>query len=216
MKDEITPEERLLRLIRGGPKKPSQRAEREAEKSYLHHHQAVLPESEAALKKRTKWFLPQATFIENLSTVKSATKIIGVVLFILAVYLVIDSIKPTPLRIDLNLSPAEKSQEGELPLVPKPYSYYSEKIGTRELFKPSLIKEKEKEEKRVTLEDLIAPLALIGIISGEHPQAIIEDKKTNKTHFLEKGGKVGQIEVEEIFEDKVILNYGEQKAELVL
>ena len=67
-----------------------------------------------------------------------------------------------------------------------------------------------------TLEEISASLSLIGIIAGERPQAIIEDRKSDKSHFLYKGGSVGQAKIVEILEDSVIMEYKGERFELVL
>jgi type II secretory pathway component PulC len=55
--------------------------------------------------------------------------------------------------------------------------------------------------------DLAENINLVGIISGENPQAVIEDKKAAKTYYLNKGQLLGEFQLEDIQEGKVILNY---------
>lgn len=103
---------------------------------------------------------------------------------------------------------------------PVPFSSYAESIGKRELFRPiktEVQKEKAKiEKKSETAEEKLKNLSLIGIVSGETPQAIIEDKKNQKTYFLNKGQTVNQMTLEDILSDRVILNFEGEKFELAL
>jgi len=59
-------------------------------------------------------------------------------------------------------------------------------------------------------------LNLIGISSGDNLQAIIEDKSKNKTYFLYEGQSGEDIKIEKITPDKVILDYKGTRMELSL
>ncbi|MDP3980616.1 MAG: hypothetical protein Q8Q33_04285, partial [Chlamydiota bacterium] len=71
-------------------------------------------------------------------------------------------------------------------------------------------------EKSVTISELLKSLHLVGIISGENAQAIIEDKSAGQMHYLVKGDRVGDLEVIEVMDDKVRLSYGSEEAQLTL
>ncbi len=62
----------------------------------------------------------------------------------------------------------------------------------------------------------IQDLNLLGIVSGDNPQAIIEDKKSQKTYFLKKGDFLGDFELKDIQKGKVILDLSGQQFELSL
>jgi type II secretory pathway component PulC len=64
--------------------------------------------------------------------------------------------------------------------------------------------------------DLVKDINLVGIITGDNPQAIIEDKKAQKTYYLNKGQYIGEFLVEDIQEGKIILNFNGQRFELHL
>jgi type II secretory pathway component PulC len=65
-------------------------------------------------------------------------------------------------------------------------------------------------------EDFASQMNLIGIISGENPQAILEDKKTQKTYYVTKGQIIGSAQIEDIQENKIILSSQGKKFELGL
>jgi hypothetical protein len=55
---------------------------------------------------------------------------------------------------------------------------------------------------------------LVGIAWSDSPDAMIEDDKSKKTFFLKKGDFINDVEVKEIFKEKVILQYEEEEIEL--
>ena len=60
------------------------------------------------------------------------------------------------------------------------------------------------------LRDMVKDLRLVGIMPGDEPQAIIEDKKNGQTLFLKKGERIGEAEIKEILDGRVILGYGNE------
>ncbi|MBI2093351.1 MAG: hypothetical protein HYT88_01310 [Candidatus Omnitrophica bacterium] len=64
---------------------------------------------------------------------------------------------------------------------------------------------------------LAARLTLMGIVSGDPPQAIIEDSQTRKTYFVSEGQPVAEGAVlEKVLDDRVLLRLGEEPLELTL
>ncbi|MDP2904946.1 MAG: hypothetical protein Q8O22_01415 [Candidatus Omnitrophota bacterium] len=59
-------------------------------------------------------------------------------------------------------------------------------------------------------------ISLVGIVSGENPQAIVEDKKNQKTYYLSRGQLIGDLRVDDIKEGKIIVDRKGQKFELYL
>lgn len=66
------------------------------------------------------------------------------------------------------------------------------------------------------LSELMADLNLMGVISGADPQAIIEDKKNQRTFYLKKEQYLGKLRVIDIQENKVTMDYNGKQAELHL
>ncbi len=123
--------------------------------------------------------------------------------------------------------PVEKevaTDEG-MQFVPKPFPYYMEVISSKNLFrlvepppppappKPAVEAPKEPE---VKIDTLTRHLVLQGIVYDiDPPQAIIFDKKDNKTLFLGNGQMVtDQVKLKEIQRGKVILEFEDQTQEL--
>lgn len=57
-------------------------------------------------------------------------------------------------------------------------------------------------------------LKLVGIIWSDKPQVMIEDTKQQKTYLLGQGDEVGKLQIKKILRDKVVLGTGEQEWDL--
>ena len=79
---------------------------------------------------------------------------------------------------------------------------------------PIVEKIEEAPVKRISREEILGNLNLLGIITGDNNQAIIEDKTLKKTYFLYKGDSFGDLKVYDIKESAVILDYKGEKIEL--
>lgn len=68
--------------------------------------------------------------------------------------------------------------------------------------------------KKIPKEEIMGNLNLLGIITSDNNQAIIEDKTLKKTFFLYKGDMFGDLKVHDIKDNLVILDYDGEKIEL--
>jgi hypothetical protein len=98
----------------------------------------------------------------------------------------------------------------------KDISYYLEKIEKRDIFKMGPKKPVENVNEVISSKAAEATqnLKLVGISWSDNPDAIIEDTKEMRTFFLREGQMIGEIKVESISRDKVVLRYGEELIEL--
>ena len=98
-----------------------------------------------------------------------------------------------------------------------PYRDYSESILNKELFGKA-IKTAEKKSAQVDIQSIIKDLVLIGILTEEEPKAIIEDKRSKKTYFLKQGGNLRNMRLVEILVDegKIVLEYQGENFDLYL
>lgn len=205
MQDNISPEERLLRLIKGEKKQD------------VALNKKITPDT-PVLK------LPPKGRIYHLPHIhlsfEHALKFIIAVIAISFVYLVASLIYPWLglSRIKLPVMTKEENtaeQKIGLKSPLKPYEFYLEGIKNRSIFTAGSTAETSTPLNKADL-DLIKDISLVGIISGEVPQAIIEDKKNQKTYYLSKGQFFGELQLEDIQEGKVILNYAGRRFELYL
>jgi type II secretory pathway component PulC len=151
--------------------------------------------------------------------VKNPRRIILVIFFLACSYLLAAFIYPWLGSEKINLQ--EKPKAGPAPEIApeikvKPYEYYLQGIEERKIFNNTSPPRIEEQPASAAGIGLIKDVALIGIISGDNPQAIIEDKKAQKTYYLNKGQFIGEFQIEEIKEGKIILNHRGTKYELYL
>jgi hypothetical protein len=115
--------------------------------------------------------------------------------------------------------PAQKETPVAEAQIRPPFDYFSGQAASRNIFAPVAKEEPQAaapKEEGPKLEEVKAQLSLLGVIGGASPQVIIEDKRTQKTYFLNKGSSFDDIEVDDILENKVILIYKGKQFELVL
>lgn len=67
---------------------------------------------------------------------------------------------------------------------------------------------------KVSKGEMLQDLSLLGVITGDDNQAIIEDKKTKRTFFLYKGDSFREFKVDDIKEGSVTLDYQGERIEL--
>lgn len=219
MVEEFSPEEKLLKLIRGDKKQKDRPI---PEKTGLPQSQGEFPSTRIKSNKGE----PRTTQIvtDERRYLKFINSALIIILIATIGFLIFDLISSDLQRTALvsdHESPLKTSEPQSANNEAKiaPFSTYTETIGKRELFKTQ---QTESRAERVfggqseSAYDKLKDLSLIGIIAGEKPQAVIEDKKIQKTYFLYEGQMVNQMKVEEILEDRVILNFNGEKLELTL
>lgn len=221
MADEFSPEEKLLRLIRGEKKQISKPAAQKPESPPLQ------PEKTQALKAAKAEPKPVVIASGEFQYFKLINAALIFILAITIGFFSFDIIKsflkkPTGITAftgkpikepqqqpDSNTTPAEQRET-------PPFSTYSETIGSRELFRGQRSDGRLETPGAELANEKIKDLTLIGIIAGEKPQAAIEDRKNQKTYFLYKGQSINQMKVEDILEDRVILKFDGERFELTL
>jgi len=62
--------------------------------------------------------------------------------------------------------------------------------------------------------EMISNFKLVGIIWSNNPQAMIENPKEQRTFLLSQGEQVGQVKIKKIFQDKVVIEVEGQEQEL--
>lgn len=205
MKDNISPEEKLLRLIRGQKKQ-----------SVTTDKQVGITPAVSEVKSTIKPSI--YLLIKKYSSLIGIHKIIWIFFVTSCIYLAVSLIYPLVWlkRIKLPQIAAGRTIESKIePKVEvKPYEFYQEGIANKQIFGARFSQDVEKPT-AVGL-DFMKDINLVGIIAGENPQAIIEDKKAQKTYYLSKGQFMGEFQLEGIGEGKIILNYNGQRYELYL
>ncbi|MDD4909302.1 MAG: hypothetical protein PHR44_01290 [Candidatus Omnitrophica bacterium] len=201
---DVSPEEKLLRLIKN---KPGKRKDEAAPA-------AVDLSAPAAAGKIN--FQALAGFDPKIiNNVLTALALIFLA-YLLADFLFLSPSFRNELQRIKNAAPGEEPDIIEA-ISPMPYSYYSEQVKGKNLFRSTARRESQAGgAPKKELRELIKDLALIGIIADEEPQAIIEDRATRQSYFLKKGEGVNGLEVAEIKENKVVFEYQGERVDLYL
>lgn len=218
-KDKMTPEERLLNLIRRPAKKTSKQKPKEQiaasqeNKSSKHVSSLIIPKIPAFKEKK---FIFTGIKLVNFVLIN---RLILLTVFIALALLSFDLFFHSPNFSKSIISSTAKPKtislkEKEI----KPYSYYQQEISKRNLFKSGPLESKVKKviPAGSTFKELMKGLELLGIVSGDNPQVIIEDKKLHKTYFLYTGDYLGEIKVEEVYSNRVILEFKGERISLFL
>ena len=209
MKDNISPEDKLLKLIKGEKKpKPLDSPTREALDKKPGH---ITFKLKASIKNSLFSFTNK-----YLSHVDLNKFIIGLAAVSL-LYLIAAFVYPWIGLGKIKLPTISKEKIEEPTLKPKeeirPYEFYLQGLRQRNIFGNPVVSAGGAPNIATNVE-LAKDMNLVGIISGLNPQAIIEDNKAQKTYYVTKGQFIGEFQVEEIGEGKVILNCNGQRYEL--
>lgn len=154
----------------------------------------------------------------------SIRRILAIALALSSLYLLVSFLSPVIFlrKVKIWDISREKSPkiEADFKVEVKPYEFYRKGIIGRQVFKNSALMAGNPGTNPVLSDvnavDAVKDINLIGIVQNNNPQAIIEDKKTQKTYYVTKGQFAGEFQVEEIETEKVILNYKGQRLELYL
>lgn len=209
MKDNLSPEEKLLKLIRGAQKNNPQAhnpPETAAQKQPLWQSAFTRPD-----KKKRALVLPDEFF-----TPANLQRILWLVIAVLVVYLVASLVYPLVGLREIKLPKAEPAEKNISETVSQKEAqsleFYLQSMRDKPLFGGSA--EGVSAANIATEAESIKDINLVGVILGDNPQAIIQDKKSEKTTYVSKGQFIGDYQVEEIKEGKVILNRNGQRFEL--
>jgi type II secretory pathway component PulC len=195
MNDSNLPEEKLLRLIRGA--KNQERAQAAAKKT----SEPEVP----ARAVRARPFKADPALLRAVSIVVFA----GSCAFLLKTLFAAPTVPQVP--------PSVHEGAPEQPVQEQTLEHYLQQAAASRIFGLQQQEAPAGPSSGPTdaeIADMLKDLTLMGVISGAAPQAIIEDQRTQKTYYLNKGQSLGDLQVESIQENKVILNYKGRRSEL--
>jgi hypothetical protein len=98
----------------------------------------------------------------------------------------------------------------------KGVAYYIGKLSGRNIFSRAAKAESPTDEPIFSskMAEMTADLKLVGISMSENPDAMVEDTKLGKTYFVKTGTMIGDLRVDDITKDKVVLKYKKELFEL--
>lgn len=225
MQPDISPEEKLLSIIKGSRDKPQEQIDNgklskkddglvpvKAGSRFDDYLSIVLKSS----------FFKSSVFDPDI--LKVFNKYMAIVVALMSLYFIWDilfvhasrransiiadfSVKAMPVPVPQRAAKAETMN----------YSFYSNKIAGKKIFAAGSSAGYElRDTTDTSSEQQENNIGLVGIIPGDKPQAIIEDKKSQKTYYLMKGQSISDISVEEIDKDQVTIEYKGKRINLFL
>lgn len=221
----VTPEKQLLKLI----EEPRTKNSLALDAGAIKHHSLSLFSFGAWLgrisfsKDRFKrWF--RGLKYKQLD-IKVINKILGIGVFILTFYFISNffvsliNLKKSPDLESKTLEARNLISSSETSLLKKAVSYYLEKVRQRDIFKmgaktPGSSAKSVLRAPTSRIIEATQHLKLVGISWSGDPDVMIEDTKALRTFFLKRGQMIGEVEVQAIFKDKVVLGYGGEEIEL--
>ncbi len=202
MAENISPEERLLRLIRKSKKEGSRQP---LQTSVAEQKISAITSNIAAKPKHS--IIPKISVSQSILFILAAS-----FLFMLSAFVYqFLGYKITP--------PVKPKGENKTPFFQKeipPFENYVADIKNNSIFTNAVTPETSKQVINAASSEAIKDFNLIGIVSGANPQAILENKSLQKTYYLSKGQGIGEFIIEDIQEGKIILSHNGQRYELHL
>lgn len=225
MHKDVSPEERLLSIIKG--KKDSVPDEKAAPKETEKSAEPEMGQLGSFLDNYLSRILKSSFFKNNLFSpkiLKTFNRYMTIIAVIVLAYLIGDALFVRPSSKAKAVISGFSTAAMPVPIVKKPaqieattYSYYSNRISGKKIFGAGSYSPAEASEGAdAGGEQAGDNLGLVGIIPGNSPQAIIEDKKSQKTYYLMKGQSISDITVEEIVSDKVTIEYRGKRMDMFL
>ncbi|MFH0827369.1 MAG: hypothetical protein V1923_05780 [Candidatus Omnitrophota bacterium] len=207
MKDSLSPEEKLLKLIRG-EKKPKKAQ--------------TLAAQEASLPKKT---IPELTISSQQKSAQPKSfplRTFMTSFLIVSVFFLLSAFLYPVLDLSRVKLPEVTKGEARTPSTSgpdvKPLESYLEGVQQRQIFRAATVSDVVPVSSAAVTNtlDLFKDMTLVGVISSDPPQAVIEDKKTQRTYYLTRGQAIGDLKIDDIQEGKVILDYLGTKYELYM
>lgn len=213
MKDYVSPEEKLLRLIRGQKKQPrGQSSPGPVAPVTGTGIQAIRP----GLRQIRETSAPNYRRYVDINRLLAAAFILSVCYLIYTLaypFYGFSGIRAAK-QDKYNRRAIDKPQAQQEQA--QPADYYLSGIAGKQIFSASAVTQKLDGKPAAVNTDLLKDLNLVGIIAGDSPQAIIEDRKLQKTYYVNKGQIISEFQVEAIEDGKVALSREGQIYELHL
>lgn len=156
--------------------------------------------------------------IRNINSILVISVIALVFYFFTGIFVSMVNLKKEP-RLSFETPAGTEAASSAKSSFLKAASFYLEQVRERDIFKTGATKPVAAEAAPAQIvstesSEVLQNLRLVGISWSNDPDAMIEDIRIPRTYFVKRGAKIGDIKIQAIFKDKVVLNYGGQEIEL--
>lgn len=205
-KDDITPEERLLKIIEN-PNTQKRPVPLAAKVSSL---------GSGAIKDWLSGIRADKNLLKriNLSLINKTVAVICVIVTLIWIFDFARSgiaMAKRFKKVSSGEYPAA-SEESKRPKIDVTLDEAATQAKRRNVF--TFLPTKEEEASAVNIGPTLSNFKLVGILWSDNPQAMIENSKEQRTYFVSKGDKIGDLDVKNILKDKVMLGKDDQEWEL--
>lgn len=224
MPQDMSPEEKLLSLIKNKNKDNLIEEPRAAAREEKGEKITGASTSDTQIVKKARLFgskfLSSGLFDESvLRTINKYLLIAGALLFvyflaellIIRPYRNIDSLVFRP-----EAKEEKKDQAAGAGAKAQDFSSYSKELSQKTVFGSTAGTGARGSGNISVSQDVSERIGLVGIVAGDEPEAIIEDKKSQKTYYLKVGQSFDEFLLEEISDGKVLVTSDGKKTTLTL
>ncbi|MFC1668721.1 hypothetical protein ACFL1T_05015 [Chlamydiota bacterium] len=212
MDNDISPEEKLLNLIKTGKKEIKSTTSLPLSEIAINAENSNPIDLESISEKGETPF----SFFRKLNTFLKLATCLFCLLFILQIVLYSLRMKQLD-KVKINTKKVTTFEDKfvppsiALPILEKTFS-------GRELFKIFFIKKQKPKSpiKKQSIEALLRGYQLIGIIMEDEPTAIILDRKTKQTTYVRKGDMLNELAIINVSSNVVTVMYEDQQIDLSL
>lgn len=214
MKENIPPEEKLLNLIKNS-KKETKNPQPETGSTNIQEEKGS-PVSKKGKAKKVISGVPAKRKTTGSRIYSLINRLLVIAVLLSLAYSVLSYFSKYKSDTDV----LERKEEGakeekgeELAVTSRPLSYYTDVISGRQIFKvveAPVQKQAGPAKPKITLSQLLGGYTFVGIIFGDVPQAIVEEKKSGQSFYLTEGQMLGEIKIDKIEEGKITVTYEEE------
>ncbi len=227
MTKDLGPEERLLRLIKGQHKiQPTLEQPVQIPAAQTAPQQKPETEKRLPVVEKIPSVDSPSSFSKKIDPFKAAVIVLAV-FFIGGIFYFVSEIsrkEQPPIDVEKLIALGEKEKTQQTPVVAqetKPEGDTKTEEETpppaRELFGAPVTRETAQAmQQGPSISELAKDLALLGVITGGSPQAIIENKKTRQTYYLNEGEDILEFKIKKIDKATVILEHNGETIKLSL
>ncbi len=205
-KDDMTPEERLLKIIEN-PNTPKRQESLAAK---------VRSFDPGSIKEWFSGIRMDKDLLKKIN-LKAINKIIAVICALITLIWIFDfgrggiALAKRFKKISSGES-LVSSDEGKWPKIDVTITDATIQARKRNIF--TFLPTKEEAASAVSVGPTLGNFKLVGILWSDNPQAMIENSQEQRTYFVSNGDKIGELTVKKILRDKVMLGKDDQEWEL--
>lgn len=216
MQDNISPEEKLLNLIKKGP---------DNAKNNINQPKTIDTASNETegppVKAKVPAGIPRKTGAGSGKSFTILNKLFIIAVVCAIFYMIIAYIYPYRSKVEIpgHVEATGKDTEilGGTPKPPPPLAHYTDILTRRQMFKLYEVPKPKPvgpAKPKVTLQQLLAGYTFIGILFGDVPQAIVEEKRSGQSFYLTAGQFIGEIKIEKIERGRITVSYEEETMDI--